>query len=149
MDYSICHAIANTNIGDIKTLISLYDVNCQHCKHFWERVEKHHLAFPTGKTMYFGVGAFHITGHVPECFACHSPLFIPGLGWVDGERLESLWAVLNEVSPSARTASLAARTELLDDHMLDSNWKKLLDIGKLNASSHHCADSCAFQYHML
>ena len=50
-------------------------------------------------------------------------------GVVDGEILETLWSVLNEVSPSAQMATLASRTEMLDDHMLDSNWKKLLNIG--------------------
>ena len=55
---------------------------------------------------------------------------MPGIGIVDGEILESLWSTLNEVSPSAQTASLAARTELLDDHILDSNWKKVISQGK-------------------
>jgi len=40
-------------------------------------------------------------------------------------------STLNEVSLSAQTASLVARTELLDDHMLDSNWKKIINQGML------------------
>ena len=49
---------------------------------------------------------------------------------VDGEILETLWSTLNHISPSMRTASLAHRTEVLDDHMNDSNWKKTVSIGK-------------------
>ena len=48
---------------------------------------------------------------------------------VDGEVLETLWSVLNTVSASTQTASLAHRTEILDDHMNDSNFKKMLNIG--------------------
>ena len=50
---------------------------------------------------------------------------------VDGEILETLWAVLNTVSASTRTASLAHWTEVLDEHMNDSNFKKLLHIGEI------------------
>lgn len=49
---------------------------------------------------------------------------------IDGEILETLWAVLNHTSKSIRTATLANRAETLDDHMIDSNWKKLVGIGE-------------------
>ena len=71
--------------------------------------------------IYYGIGAFHISRHVPECVLRYSLQFMLGVGIVDGKVLECLWPTLNEVSPSAQTASLAARTELLDNHMLDSN----------------------------
>lgn len=131
MDYSLCHSIANSNVGDIDKLILYYDVVCQYCVNLLRRVRdaKKYLPFPYQKRIYYGIGAFHISGHIPRCFPRHSPHFIPGAGVIDGEVLESLWSVLNEVSPSAQTASLAARAELLDDHMLDSNWKKLINIG--------------------
>ena len=47
---------------------------------------------------------------------------------VAGEILESLWSVLNKVSPMTRTATLAHRAEILDDHMNDSNFKKMLSM---------------------
>jgi len=49
---------------------------------------------------------------------------------IDGEIAETLWAVLNSISPSLRTATLAHRSEVLDDHMNDSNWKKIIGIGE-------------------
>lgn len=88
------------------------------------------MEYPFDKDTFWGIGEFHVGGHVERCFARHSPQFIPGAGMVDGEILETLWSVLNEVSPSTQTATLASRTEMLDDHMLDSNWKKLLGIGR-------------------
>ena len=44
--------------------------------------------------------------------------------------LETLWSVLNNVSAGTRTASLAHRSETLDDHTNDNNWKKSVHIGE-------------------
>jgi hypothetical protein len=131
MDYSLSHGMKNSNVEDINSVIIYYDVACQYCINVLKRVEKSsgQLPLPAGKVLTFGIGAFHLSGHIPSCYPRYSAHFIPGAGVIDGEILETLWSVLNEVSPSAQTASLAARTELLDDHMLDSNWKKLLNIG--------------------
>jgi hypothetical protein len=57
-------------------------------------------------------------------------MFLKGAGHIDGEILETLWASFNKISPSARLMTLAHRQELYDDHMRDSNWKKLVGIGK-------------------
>jgi hypothetical protein len=49
---------------------------------------------------------------------------------VDGEVLETLWAVLNGIANSIRSQSTAHRRETLDDHMNDSNWKKLIQMSE-------------------
>ena len=46
-----------------------------------------------------------------------------------GEILESLWSRLNLIATATRTATLAHRAEVIDDHASDSNHKKALDIG--------------------
>ncbi|KAG2111729.1 uncharacterized protein F5147DRAFT_651355 [Suillus discolor] len=56
--------------------------------------------------------------------------FITGAGHIDGEILETLWVPFNKISPTARSMTLSHRQEVLDDHMRDSNWKKLVKIGK-------------------
>ncbi|KAG6905588.1 hypothetical protein DXG01_001815 [Tephrocybe rancida] len=52
-----------------------------------------------------------------------------------GEILETLWASLNKVSSQARTATLAHHAEILDDHMSDINWKKILNMRERSAES--------------
>jgi Kyakuja-Dileera-Zisupton transposase len=84
---------------------------------------------PSGLSLKMGIGIWHVNGHVPECFVRYAPLFIDGVGNVDGEILETLWSSLNEISGSTRGMSTSHRRELLDDHMNDSNWKKLTRIG--------------------
>ena len=49
---------------------------------------------------------------------------------VDGEILETLWSTLNSILPSLCTATLACRSEVLDDHMNDGNWKKIVSISE-------------------
>jgi len=74
------------------------------------------------------IGLFHVSGHVWECFLCFYPSFITGTGQVDGEIMKSLWSVLNEISPSTQNVTVAGHIEMLDDHMGNSNFKKMLDI---------------------
>ena len=74
------------------------------------------------------IGQFHVHGHKDDCLYRWATNYVPGTGVVDGKVLETLWSVLNTVSAATRTASLAHRTEILDDHMSDSNWKKMISL---------------------
>lgn len=139
MDFSLCSACLTTHAGYCDLLALLYDVNCIYRVNFPARVERNdYLHFPLHKNIYYGIGDMHVGGHIPECFPRYSSQFIPHIGVVDGEIVESLWSVLNEISPSMQTATLANRTETLDMHMQDSNWKKLLGSGKLSFRSVCC-----------
>lgn len=64
-------------------------------------------------------GMWHVHGHRSECYARYAPLFIPGAGWVDGEIIQTLWSILNIVSPSTQGMSTPHRQELLDFQMND------------------------------
>ncbi|KAI6014702.1 hypothetical protein EDC04DRAFT_2870634 [Pisolithus marmoratus] len=77
------------------------------------------------------VGKFHLAAHKLSCFPRYSLNFIKGAGHLDGEILETLWAPFNKISPTARSMSQAHRQEVYDDHMRDSNWKKLVGIGEV------------------
>ncbi|KAI6010226.1 hypothetical protein EDC04DRAFT_2541909, partial [Pisolithus marmoratus] len=44
--------------------------------------------------------------------------------------METLWAPFNKISPTARSMTQANRQEVYDDHMRDSNWKKLVGIDR-------------------
>jgi hypothetical protein len=117
-------------------IIHLYNINYQYHIYFADRVDDSpYLSMPSHHEIYHGIGLMHIGGHIPTCFARFSPTFIPDAGRVDGEILESLWSVLNEVSSSTQNASHAARWEILDEHMNDSNWKKILGSSELHCCS--------------
>ena len=128
MDWAIAEALKNTNMGDLPSAMLMYDIMCQYHIKLPERVAKNpRLTFPPVK-LEKAIGLFHVHGHQDECYYRFASSFIPGAGIVDGEVLETLWSVLNNISRSTRTATLAHRAEVLDDHMNDSNWKKLIGI---------------------
>ena len=55
MDYSLCNALANSNIGDICILIILYDIICQYHCNLPRRLRDSpkSLLFPAQKKVYF------------------------------------------------------------------------------------------------
>ncbi|KAG1720661.1 uncharacterized protein EDB91DRAFT_1064768, partial [Suillus paluster] len=130
LDYSICNAIKHA-AGNIDNSLIIYDVGCQWSLNFTQRVDNcPGLALPDNTEIVAAVGKFHLSAHKLACFARYSLNFIQGAGQVDGEILETLWAPFNKISPTARSMSQAHRQEILDDHMRNSNWKKLVRIGK-------------------
>ncbi|KAF8961701.1 hypothetical protein BDZ97DRAFT_1759716 [Flammula alnicola] len=86
------------------------------------------LTLPQGIAIVKAIGLFHVHGHKDDCLPRYATTYIPGLGVIDGEILETLWAVLNAISRSLRSATTAHRTEVVDDHMGDSNWKKTINM---------------------
>lgn len=132
MDFSLSEAM-KYNMDGIKQALLSYDLMCQ----FWKNLEKRfegnpYLTFPQAVHILRAIGLFHVHGHIDPCYARFAPTFIPGAGMVDGEILETLWAALNKIADSTRSMSTAHRRETLDDHMNDSNWKKLIALSKLN-----------------
>jgi hypothetical protein len=132
MDYSIFNAL-NFKMSGIEAALICYDVMCQWSVHMKERVAgSRYLEIPDGLELRLGIGLFHIHGHQDACLARYSPSFIEGGRQIDGETIETLWAPLNEISRSTRGMSTSHRREVIDDHMNDSNWKKLIDLGRLS-----------------
>lgn len=129
-DYSICNALAYHSKGIPRALV-IYDVGCQWSINFGRRVESSSsLSLPEALEIIPAVGKFHLAAHKLSCFSRYSLNFIKGAGHLDGEILETLWAPFNKISPTARSMSQAHRQEVYDDHMRDSNWKKIVGIGK-------------------
>jgi hypothetical protein len=129
MDYCVSESL-KYNTDGIKRTLLLYDIMCQYCKNLYKRFRGNpYLTFPVFEVLR-GIGLFHVHGHQDKCYARFAPTFIPGAGMVDGEVLETLWAVLNGTADRIRSQSTAHRKETLDDHMNDSNWKKLIHISE-------------------
>jgi hypothetical protein len=130
MDYSIFKAL-NFNMEGIEAAFISYDVMCQWSVHMMERVNgSHYLDIPNNLELRLVIGLFHIHGHQDTCLARYSPSFIKGSRQIDSESIEVLWALLNEITRSTRGMSISHCQEVIDDHMNNSNWKKLIDLCK-------------------
>jgi hypothetical protein len=133
MDYALCESIKHSNTDGIPGVILAYDINCQYSINLSRRIAAGpFLDFPAGLPLLPAIGLFHVHGHQDQCYARYAPTFVQGIGKVDGEILETNWSVLNGISPMTRTMTLAHRTEVMDAHIADNNWKKMVNMGKIN-----------------
>lgn len=135
IDYAVCQSLHSMESNS--RVIAIYDVACQWSRNFRRRVKtSKYLDIPNGITIIPAVGKWHLGAHVVGCFPKFSLNFIQGVGQVDGEILETLWSVTNKVAGITRAMGKSHRSEVLDDNMYDSNWKKWLGIGKCVVSSY-------------
>ena len=111
----------------------MYDIVCQYIIHLQERIG---YTLPPGLQIDRAIGMFHVHAHKEQCFFRYAPSLIPGAGSASGEIMESLWSALNGISPSTHTATLAHRSEVLDDHACDSNFKKMIGMTKFLCRQH-------------
>jgi hypothetical protein len=106
-------------------------VACQWDNNFLARVDKSSGLFLLDNlTVVLAIGKFHPSAHKAPYFSRFSLMFLKRAGHIDEEILETLWAFFNKISPSARSMTLAHCQELYNDHIKDSNWKKLMGIGE-------------------
>ena len=129
VDWSLLEAIRITNMHPDQGLLLIYDIACQYWIHLQSRIG--HL-LPTELEIDRAIGLFHVHAHKEECFYRFASSFISAAGIVAGEILESLWSKLNLITTATRTATLAHRAEVIDDHASDSNHKKALGIRELD-----------------
>ena len=131
IDYAFCRALKNTGAEGAPCCIVVYDVNCQYFKNFQKWVqESPFLEVHPGLIIIPGIGLSHVHRHQLVCLARFLLTFIVGAGQSDGEILETLSSTLNHVGRISWTMTLAHQTEVLDAHMGDNNWKKLVNMGE-------------------
>jgi len=105
IDYALCEA-AQHNMEGITRAVTFYDINCQYNKHFWVRVDRSRfLEMVLELTIIPGIGLWHVHGHQDSCYVRYASNFIEGIGRIDGEIMETLWARLNLISPAAQGMS--------------------------------------------
>ncbi|KAG0693981.1 hypothetical protein DFH29DRAFT_985384 [Suillus ampliporus] len=132
MDYLFFSTLRHTVLD---TLNVSYNIVCQWHKKLWHR---HRMsAFPLSmqlshavKTVSFFVPKFHLPAHIEQCQTSFSFNFKSGVGRTDGEAPEHGWANINPVASSTKEMGPGARRDTLDNCFGDSNWKKVVGLGK-------------------
>lgn len=73
---------------------------------------------------------FHLPAHLEQCWHNFNFNYTPGAARSDGEGIERGWSKLNSLAPSTKEMGAASRRDVLDDHMGDDNWKKVIGMGE-------------------
>ncbi|KAL4079712.1 hypothetical protein J3A83DRAFT_4155338 [Scleroderma citrinum] len=128
MDYALVHAMQH-GLGPGQRVIHFYDINCQYSKNLACQLKVNQfISMLASLTIQPGIGLWHMHGHQTECFVWYAPNFIPGVGHVDGEIIETLWSSLNIISPSGQGMATPHWQELLDFQMNDNNFLKMVQM---------------------
>ncbi|KAF8799621.1 hypothetical protein BYT27DRAFT_7227787 [Phlegmacium glaucopus] len=125
VDWAFLEAIRTTSVNRDQGVMLMYDIACQYFIHLQDRIGNW---LPLGLDIDWAIGLFHVHAHKEACFFQYASSFIPGTGVCAGEILKCLWSNLNTITPATRTATLAHRAEIIDDHAADSNHRKTLGI---------------------
>ncbi|TEB39680.1 hypothetical protein FA13DRAFT_1784375 [Coprinellus micaceus] len=105
MNLALSEACDATKAGQTLGLRFTYDINCQYCVNFHQRVGPGKpLSIPKNMALLFVIGLFHMHGHKEECLDRYAlPLSLVLVGMTLGHRIDTMEAC-----------------------MRDNNWKKVL-----------------------
>ncbi|KAG9309138.1 hypothetical protein JVU11DRAFT_10846 [Chiua virens] len=129
MDYSLANTLWH-NMDGVWHVCLFYDINCSYMHNLFAWMNGNDfIDIHSDIQITPGIRIWHVHGHQPKCFPQFAPLYIPGVGWIDGEIIETLWSILNIISTSAHTMSAPHHQELLDFQMNNSNYMKMIRMG--------------------
>ncbi|KAG8701226.1 hypothetical protein FRC08_004210 [Ceratobasidium sp. 394] len=106
-----------------------YDIYCHWSRNWWTRAGL--LPIPIYKPVYYkgGIPKYHLAGHTDACYILYSLNNMPGVGRLDAEGCERLWANANQASGSVANKGSGARIDTLNHLFQDWNWRKTTSIG--------------------
>ncbi|KAK7051166.1 hypothetical protein VNI00_004666 [Paramarasmius palmivorus] len=110
-----------------------YDICCQYCKKFVERISTLPLNLRPAavRRFMYVIPKLHIYGHTLSCQLRYSLNLTPGVGRTDGEGIERNWAGQGPIATSTMEMGPGHRHDTLDDHWAHWNWEKIIGLGRL------------------
>ncbi|KAI0644659.1 hypothetical protein C8Q79DRAFT_1001927 [Trametes meyenii] len=123
----------------LRLLKQSYDIGCQYLINFRTRLQKWAKLCPplaSVRTTFLpriegSVGSWHVNAHKADCRVKQSPEFIPGCAKYEGEGMEHVWGVSNDVSLSAREMTPGHRHDALNDHFSDLNVRHVHGMSRM------------------
>ncbi|KAI0664425.1 hypothetical protein C8Q70DRAFT_905479 [Cubamyces menziesii] len=110
-----------------------YDINCQYLLNFGRRISKWKEVCPPLASIatlllpciHGCVGCWHVNAHKRACRVFQSPAFLPGSGRYEGEGLERVWAITNDLSSRTKEMTLGHRHDILNDMYSDLHVRRM------------------------
>ena len=120
-----------------------YDINCQYLLNFGRRISKWKEVCPPLTSIatlllpciHGCVGCWHVNAHKRACRVFQSPAFLPGSGRYEGEGLERVWAITNDLSSRTKEMTLGHRHDILNDMYSDLHVRRMHATG-----NDHCPE---------
>ncbi|KAF8808503.1 hypothetical protein BYT27DRAFT_7255613 [Phlegmacium glaucopus] len=117
----------------LRRIVVSYDIACQWSCNLLNRCKiylKNVLSTTTDLTLTHLVPKFHLAAHVPKCQTAYSFNFTPHVGRTDGEAPERGWSAANGIASSTKEMGPGSRSDTLDDHFGDYNWRKIITMAE-------------------
>ncbi|PIL25723.1 hypothetical protein GSI_11473 [Ganoderma sinense ZZ0214-1] len=120
--------------GSLRTLVMMYDINCQYIKKFSQRIQDQFApakrqTFKSIKcadlppTIVAGIGKYHAPMHTADCRPFHSLNNLPGAADSFGENAEQKWADIEGITRATKEMSAGHRHDKINDHNSDTNTR--------------------------
>ncbi|KDN33183.1 hypothetical protein RSAG8_13727, partial [Rhizoctonia solani AG-8 WAC10335] len=131
MDYAIGSVMQTLMQEGASDIGVFYDIFCQWGKNLWSRTPQ--IQLPAGPLthparFFGGVPKYHLAAHNDACYAQYSLNNMFGIGHLDAEGCEHVWANLNGTSGSTSEKGPGAWTDSLNYCMNDWNWRKMVSM---------------------
>ncbi|QRV88425.1 hypothetical protein RhiJN_16443 [Ceratobasidium sp. AG-Ba] len=127
-DFAIGSVLARLASEGCNNVGLYYDIYCHWQQHWWKRAMQ--LPIPVFEPLFF-IGAipkFHLAGHTESCYIKYSLNNMPGVGRLDAEGCERLWADANHASGSTANKGSGSREDSLNHLFQDWNWRKAIGV---------------------
>ncbi|KAJ6590439.1 hypothetical protein DFH09DRAFT_1074071 [Mycena vulgaris] len=131
MDYIFFKSLEGTKL---MRFYMLYDIACQWHVNIWNRMKEYNSEIQIlddMKFMVFLVPKFHLPAHIEACNLRFSFNLTRDVGQTDGEAPERGWANANPLAGSTKEMGPGARSDTLNEHFNDWNWKKIIAFGRV------------------
>ncbi|KAI0668291.1 hypothetical protein C8Q78DRAFT_1071556 [Trametes maxima] len=137
VDFAVTSALQRYRT--LRLLKQSYDIGCQYLINFRARLRKWAMICPPLRSVTTtllpriegSVGSWHVNAHKADCRVKQSPEFVPGCAKNEGEGMERVWGVSNEVSLSAREMTPGHRHDALNDHFSDLNVRQVHGMARM------------------
>jgi hypothetical protein len=129
MDYIFASSILYMKL---LLIIISYNIACQWFVNLMKRVEHHwplELHISSAVTLHLQIPKLHEPGHQRVGHEEFSFNYAPGVGMMDGECPEHIWAGHNALGNAMKTHGPGSWHDVLDNHFGHWNWMKYMGMG--------------------
>ncbi|KAI9068138.1 hypothetical protein FKP32DRAFT_1609054 [Trametes sanguinea] len=120
----------------LRLLKQSYDISCQYLINLAARFARWGRLCPklpsisslTLPRIEGYVGSWHVNAHKEDCRIKQSPAFLPGSGRYEGEGMERIWAITNDVATRTKEMTSGHRHDVLNDVYSDINVRRVHSI---------------------